>query len=312
MRVRIMRHAIALLTCGFHTHTRMNAPCPPHGELDALVTLLDDPDRTVQTAVMSRLNELGRAAFPGLRKAQCIAEGDLRVRIGDILHDLHFSDIRRRWASIMDAPDADVEEGALLLAQHRYPDLDVAALRARLDAMADRIRPRIQQAEGIGRAFVLSTHICTELGFEGNHEQYSAPENSYINCVLDSRRGIPVSLCVLFIILGKRLGLPIFGVNMPAHFLAMYKDDRHEVYFDMFNGGNPILKEQCVEFLLKAGLKPKSRYFKAASGQSILLRLVSNLLVQPNEEAHARLQRELTSLVDPWKPNPNVHGDRRG
>ena len=164
----------------------------------------------------------------------------------------------------------------------------------------------VEAAKGVGRAFVLSTYLCNELGYEGNHERYSDPKNSYLNCVIESRRGIPVSLCTLFLLLGRRLGLPVFGVNMPAHFLVKYEDERHEVFFDIFNGGNPIQKEQCVQFLLKAGLTPKPRYFKAASGQTILIRMVCNLLALPREETRGTFLTELTHLVEPWKPNTNV------
>ncbi|MEZ4698696.1 MAG: transglutaminase-like domain-containing protein [Rhodothermales bacterium] len=284
----------------------MEVRCSSPGELNALITLLDDPDLNVQTAVKERLTELGRPAVLGLRKAQCLARGDLRVHIGEVLHDLHFTDIRRRWRRLMESGTPDIEEGAILLALHRYPELDVEALKARLDAMADEIRPSIEAAEGVGRAFVLSSYLCNELGFQGNNEHYGDPNNSYLNCVVESRRGIPVSLCTLFIILGRRLGIPIHGVNMPAHFLAKYEDERHEVFFDIFNGGNPILKEQCVQFLIKAGLTPKPRYFKAASGQTILIRMVCNLLALPREETRVRLLDELNHLVEPWKPNTNV------
>jgi regulator of sirC expression with transglutaminase-like and TPR domain len=276
-------------------------------ELNALISLLDDPDRQVNRAVLDRLGELGRSAFPSLRKAQCRATGVLRAQLDTLLHELHFTDIARRWRQLMDSAEPDVETGALLLAQHRYPDLDVAALAARIDMMAEAVRARVEAAEGVGRAFVLSTYLCNELGFEGNHDHYSDPNNSYLNCVIESRRGIPVSLCTLFLLLGRRLDLPTFGVNMPAHFLVKYQDEHHEVFFDIFNGGNPILKEQCVQFLLKAGLTPKPRYFKAASAQTILIRMVCNLLALPREETRGKFLNELTHLVEPWKPKPNVH-----
>lgn len=271
-----------------------------------MISLLDDPDREVNRAVLGRLGELGRDAFPSLRKAQCQAEGAWRTQLGALLQELQFADIQRRWRQLMNSADPDIETGAFLLAQHRYPDLDVTALAGRLDTMAEGIRPRIEAAEGVGRAFVLSTYLCNELGFEGNHAHYSDPNNSYINCVVESRRGIPVSLCTLYLLLGRRLGLPVFGVNMPAHFLVKYQDEQHEVFFDIFNGGNPIQKEQCVQFLLKAGLTPKPRYFKSASGQTILIRMVCNLLALPREETRGAFLNELTHLVEPWKPNTNV------
>ena len=144
-----------------------------------------------------------------------------------------------------------------------------------------------------------------KLGFRGNNEHFSDPNNSYINCVIEARRGIPVTLCTIFILLGRRLGLPVFGVNMPAHFLAKYQDDKHEVFFDIFNGGNPIMKEQCIQFLVKAGIKPQAKYFQSATGQTILLRMICNLLAVSQTEKKSRFIKELGILMEPWRTNTN-------
>jgi len=275
-------------------------------ELKALVSLLDDPDTTVQDMVKIRLKELGRHALPYLQEAQHNADTDLQLRISRVMKDLHFSEIEQHWRSIMRMPNAELEHGAFLLALHRFPDLCIRAYQAKLDAMAERIRAKVEAATGVGKAFVLSTYVCNDLGFRGNNEFYSDPKNSYLNCVIDSRRGIPVTLCAVFILLGQRLGLPIFGVNMPAHFLAKYKDSRHEVFFDIFNGGNPIMKEQCIQFLLKAGIKPQAKYFQSANGQTILLRMICNLLAVSQNEKQSRFIQELGILMEPWRTNTNI------
>ena len=267
----------------------------------ALVSLLDDPDPTVQTVVNEKLKELGRRALPFLQEASHAVDEELREQISKIMHDLHFTDIANHWKMIMKMPDAELEHGAFLLALHRFPQLNVRKYQSRLDEMAEKIRPKIDEASGIGKAFVLSTYLCNDLGFRGNNEYYSDPNNSYLNCVIDSRRGIPVTLCTVFILLGRRLGLPIFGVNMPAHFLAKYKDDHHEVFFDIFNGGNPIMKEQCIQFLLKAGIKPQTKYFKSATGQTVLLRMICNLLAVSQNDKRSRFVQELGILMEPWK-----------
>ena len=270
-------------------------------EMRALISLLDDPDHTVQTVVNAKLKDLGRRALPFLQEAMQSANDVHRAKISQIMHDLHFSDIENHWKSIMRMPNAELEHGAFLLALHRFPNLNIRAYKARLDAMAEQIRPKIEEATGVGKAFVLSTYVCNDLGFKGNNEHYSDPNNSYINCVIDSRRGIPVTLCTIFILLGQRLGLPVFGVNMPAHFLAKYKDDRHEVFFDIFNGGNPIMKEQCIQFLLKAGIKPQAKYFNSTSGQTVLLRMICNLLAVSQNDKQSRFVEELGILMDPWR-----------
>ena len=275
-------------------------------ELKALVSLLDDPDKIVQNAIQLRFKEIGRRAIPALQEAHKRMSGAERDRIGKLMQELHFHEIEHHWKTIMAMPNAELEHGAFLLALHRFPGLNVRAYQAQLDSMADAIRPKIEAADGIGKAFVLSSYLCNELGFRGNNEHFSDPNNSYINCVIEARRGIPVTLCTIFILLGRRLGLPIYGVNMPAHFLAKYKDDKNEVFFDIFNGGNPIMKEQCIQFLIKAGIKPQAKYFQSASGQNILLRMICNLLAVSQTNKKSRFVRELGILMEPWKKNTNI------
>ena len=284
----------------------MSAILTSPGEIEALISLLDDPEKEVQEAVGNRLSELGRVVLPDLRKAMVMSENVARERIAHLIHELHFSDIKRSWNALMEKPNADLEKGVFLLALHRFPNLNLRGYNERLNRMAEDIRPKVEAAQGVGRAFVLSNYLCNTLGFQGNNENYTDPNNSYINCVLESKKGIPVSLSVIFLLLGKRLGLPVYGVNMPAHFLVKYKDHRHEVFYDIFNGGNPLMREQCKEFLLKAGIKPRPNYFRAANGQTILLRMICNLLAVASGKNQTRFQAELSHLMEPWRTDPKV------
>ena len=163
-------------------------------EIKALISLLDDPDTTVFEAVHNRLLEVGSPAVSYLQKEIPMTDPGTRSRIERIVHELHFTEIEQHWKSIMRMPNAELEHGAFLLALHRFPGLNIKSYQDRLDQMAASIRPRIEAASGVGRAFILSTYVCSELGFRGNNVNYSDPNNSYLNCVIDTRRGIPVTL----------------------------------------------------------------------------------------------------------------------
>ena len=124
-------------------------------ELKALVSLLDDPDNTVQVMVQGRLKELGRRALPFLQEAQNKADSELQQRIGQVMQDLHFTEIEQHWKSIMRMPNAELEHGAFLLALHRFPNLSIRSYQAKLDAMAERIRPKVE----LQRVWV--KHLCS-------------------------------------------------------------------------------------------------------------------------------------------------------
>lgn len=281
----------------------MSSSDPTPTEIEALVRLLDDPDADVQSSVQARLSELGPEALPALMDARDAADEPLQPLIEEVIHDLHFHHVQRAWTLVMNAPEVDLERGAFLLALYRFPGLDIPAYRDQLDAFANEARPAVTAAQGVERAFVLAHVLCDTLGFQGNEEHYYDPNNSYLNQVIERRLGIPISLSVLFLLLGERLGLPVYGVNLPAHFLVKYVDEHGEAYIDLFNGGEYVSKEACIRFLLKAGVKPRPVYFQAAGATEILLRMGRNLLAIARETGQAQMEEDLTTLLAPWDPS---------
>lgn len=279
-----------------------DVPSSP-GEINALAQLLDDPDTDVQASVQARLNELGHQAVPELLAARDDADTALRPIIDATIRDLHFDHVHRAWSLVMDASEVNLERGAFLLALYRFPGLDIPSYRRQLDDFAAQARPAVERASGVERAFALADVMCHTLGFAGNEEHYYDPNNSYLNQVIDRRLGIPISLSVVYLLLGARLNLPVYGVNLPAHFLVKYVSEHDEVYLDLFNGGEYVSKEACLRFLLKAGMKPRPVYFRAADPQHILLRMGRNLLAIAHETDQTQMAEDLTALLAPWDPS---------
>lgn len=272
-------------------------------EVKALARLLDDPTDAVQMSVRGRLGELGHHAVPYLMAARDEANAALRPVIDETIRDLHFEHVHRAWSLVLDAAEVDLERGAFLLAFYRFPDLDIPAYRAQLDAFADQAREHLSCVTGVERAFVLAEFMCETLGFSGNDDHYYDPDNSYLNRVIDRRLGIPVSLSVMYLLLGQRLDLPVYGINMPAHFLAGYAGKRGDIYLDLFNGGAYVSKEACIRFLLKAGVKPHPNYFQPTGARDILLRMGRNLLVIAQDTGRERTAADLRQLLAPWTPS---------
>lgn len=278
----------------------MDDPATTPREIAALITLLDDPDATVQESIRTRLRTIGRAALPYLREAEADAPQPLRSLLREVIHDLHFTHIQQAWQAIMEVPFVNLERGAFVLARYRFPDLNVQAYQRQLDDFAEAVQPRIEAAEGVERAFVLAQYFTEELGFTGNRAHYYDPNNSFLSWVIDHRQGIPISLSVVFLLIARRLGLPIFGVNMPAHFLVKYDDGTDELYLDLFQGGQPVGKSECVQFLMKAGIKPRAQYFTAAANQKILLRMVRNLIGTAHQTDQTQALQDFKQLLAPW------------
>lgn len=191
------------------------------------------------------------------------------------------------WArmSRADATAADLAEGALLIAAHEYPELDIDACLERLQQMADmlrkRLRPDISPSETL---IALNHYLFDELGFRGNAADYYDPRNSYLNDVMERRLGIPISLCVVYIDVGRRLGLPLEGVSFPSHFLVKCPLRTGVLVLDPFAkgaslGGDELRRRLGAE--LEAATQSDGALLqtalRAATVPEILARMLRNL-----------------------------------
>jgi regulator of sirC expression with transglutaminase-like and TPR domain len=196
------------------------------------------------------------------------------------------------YFSALVADDASLSliEAAASIAQDEYPDLDTQAVLADIDAMADRLKRRIPaDAVPVQRLRWLNRYFFQELGFAGNVNDYYDPHNSYLHTVLDTRRGIPITLALLYIELATQIGLTARGVSFPGHFLIklrMHTGKQHgEVVIDPFTG-HSLSREELDELLSpykrSHGLMgdfdaPLGLFLQAAPPRDVLARMLRNL-----------------------------------
>jgi regulator of sirC expression with transglutaminase-like and TPR domain len=151
----------------------------------------------------------------------------------------------------------DLAELALHLAADEYPDLDVPAYLARIEALADAVRPRLAAGSLAERTAELAHFLFEEHGFAGNADDYYDPRNSYLNEVLDRKLGLPITLSVLAAAVGARAGLRVEGVGLPGHFVAKAVDDSgHDVLFDPFHGGQLLDAAGCERLIAEVTGQP--------------------------------------------------------
>ena len=178
----------------------------------------------------------------------------------------------------------DLAEAALIIASEEYRDLDIAAYLAQLDQMAltlkRRLRPDISQADTI---IALNRFLFDELGFSGNAADYYDPRNSFLNEVLDRKRGIPITLALVYIEIGRRIGLPVQGVAFPAHFLVKCQLREGTVVLDPYAKGISLSMDDLLQRVkrLRDGAEPTrsavAGMLAAATSKDILVRLLRNL-----------------------------------
>jgi regulator of sirC expression with transglutaminase-like and TPR domain len=196
----------------------------------------------------------------------------------------------------------DLETAAWLLAQTQFPEINVEAYQALLDGYANTLRERTGQQERASVALEkINDYIFNELGFKGNEQNYYDPDNSCLNRVLDRRMGNPVSLCLFYLLLSRRLRLPITGIGLPGHFICRYQSAAGEIYVDVFNRGRLLTKADCVHYLVRGNYDLREEYLAPVSPRRMLLRICSNLhqiyLELGLKDDATRLQRYLVALA---------------
>jgi regulator of sirC expression with transglutaminase-like and TPR domain len=189
---------------------------------------------------------------------------------------------QQRFADALRRPEAqiDLAGAALLLAQTEYPELDPSAYLARLAELAVQGRAAAGECEPAEQTRRLAKFLFTDLGFAGNREDYYDPRNSYLNDVLDRRLGLPITLSVVLLDVAGRLGLPVYGVGLPAHFVVKFQDGAEEMFIDPFHGGAILTEAECcalVSGVFRRPVKPAPAYFARVGPRQIMRRMLANL-----------------------------------
>jgi len=189
-----------------------------------------------------------------------------------------------RFAELVTREQFSLAEACLLIAEDEYPGLDIAACVAKLDAMAATVRGRLAaDALAEQKVAALNWHLFGELRFCGNADAYYDPRNSYLNEVLERRTGIPITLSIVYLEVGRRLGLQVQGVSFPGHFLVQLRLKRGQLLLDPFTGGEPCSESELRTRLGQAlpsdrrGKLDLDRYLEPAAPREIVARVLRNL-----------------------------------
>jgi regulator of sirC expression with transglutaminase-like and TPR domain len=248
-------------------------------QIKALIRLLSDDNERIVRTISDRLVEIVDSAVTLLQEAE-IEQPEMSRRIAEVLDEIRGTRLEEDLQELSTWPDEriDLEAGAFMIARYAYPGLDAQAYASQLDAMASEIKDRMgSRVSGEEAVKMLGRYLFTEQGFRGNTKNYYEADNSYLNRVIDRRTGIPISLSTLYLLVGRRLGLPLVGIGMPGHFLVKFESERYKMFVDCFNGGALLTEKDCARFLMQAGYGFDEKYLARSSTRAILVRTLKNL-----------------------------------
>jgi regulator of sirC expression with transglutaminase-like and TPR domain len=188
------------------------------------------------------------------------------------------------FAEIVSREQFNLAEASLMLAQDVYPDVDIPGYVGQLDRIAEAIKKRIAgDAFAEQKVRALNYYLFSEMRFSGNIDEYYDPRNSYLNEVIERRTGIPITLSILYLEVGKRLGLNLKGVSFPGHFLVKLSVKRGQLVLDPFTGGEAQseadLRQRLAQVLPseKAEQAQLDQYLEPATPRQIIARVLRNL-----------------------------------
>lgn len=216
---------------------------------------------------------------------------------------------RCEFESMVRLPDAEIDlaAAALLVAREEYPSLDVGSHLRWLDEMAIEVRDRIgAERHPLTVAAGLSRYLFSELGFCGTEEEYFDPRSSYLSDVLDRRKGIPISLSLVYMEVARRAGFEVQGVGLPGHFIVKHPHPTDEILVDPFSGGMIVTPEECaakVEEIYNGGVTFQPFMLGAVTKRQILSRTVHNLktiYLAGRRHQKALAMSELLLIIAPW------------
>jgi regulator of sirC expression with transglutaminase-like and TPR domain len=280
-------------------------------EVSALISLLDDPDEEIYTHIKDKLLSMGIQVIPVLEDAwEHSFDTLIQSRIESIIHKIQFEKTLRDLTEWLKPGNQKLLEGALLIAKYQYPDIDEVKVRKHIDQIRQDIWLEINaNLTALEKVKVLN-HIIFEVhGFSGNTTNYHAPQNSYLNNVLETKKGNPLSLSILYSIIAEDVGIPIFGVNLPEHFILAYIDEttlteegglddaKVLFYINPFSKGSVFNKREIDSFLKQLKLDPQASFYEPCSNADILRRLLRNLIISYEKLGYPNKIEELKQLL---------------
>ena len=274
------------------------------GEQRALLLLLADEDPQVYHTVRQRILAEGDSVMDWVQPATRSDDPVQRRRATEIVRHITMRHADDKFLAfcLNTGEDLDLEEGVFLLAQTQFPEINIAGYNAILDDYAADLRERLDFGSAAAQMIAgINEYLFKTQSYHGNEENYYEPENSYLNKVIDRRKGNPISLCMIYLLLARRLHLPVTGIGMPGHFLCRFQTPTEELFIDAFNNGKILTKGDCVKYLLHTRDGFKEAYLAPITNRRTLLRVCSNLhqiySQQSRKDDIARFQRYIVALA---------------
>ncbi|MEJ5089719.1 hypothetical protein GEO21_06670 [Sphingobacterium faecium] len=271
-------------------------------ELQALVHLLDDPDQLIAEEIENKLLSLGPDIIPSLEEYwESAFDPYIQERLEKIIHAIQFDQTKSELLVWKMSNSFNLLEGLLIINSYQYPSYNNNLIRITIEELKREIWMELRYEMTPYEKVSLMNYVLFEkFGLSGNTNDYHNPQNSFIGRVLESKKGNPLTLSCIYSIVAKKLDIPIFGINLPKHFILSYlaenqTEDHLLFYLNAFNKGQVMQKADVISFLKQLNLPLSKEFMMPCDNVTILKRVLRNLVTayEQNESASKKQEVEI-------------------
>jgi regulator of sirC expression with transglutaminase-like and TPR domain len=279
-------------------------------EIQALISLLDDTDNEVINTVTGNLLKQGTDVIPELEKAwEGTPSEKLQVRLENLIQEIQFNGLKNDLNRWVKTGAEYILEGAFYVARFQFPEISMSRLNEQIESIRKDVWIEINNnLTALEKVKILNYIIFDLHKFSRNNTDFYSPQNSYINQVFETRKGNPISLSIIYLSVAWKLGLPIYGVNLPKNFILAYKDEfRHHdaadesedilFYINPYNKGAVLGRREIDYFITQQQLKPHPSFYVPCSNIDIIVRLINNLILSFEKLGYAQKITRMKELL---------------
>jgi regulator of sirC expression with transglutaminase-like and TPR domain len=260
-------------------------------EIDALIQLLDDPDFSVFQAIKIKFHQMGTAVIPHLEKAWENNLDELfQTRVENIIQEVHHSSIKKQLNHWIKTPNLDLIDAAILIAKFQYPDLDIEVLKKNIALIKKDIWLEINENLTALEKIKIVNHIFFDVHHYSRSNSFqNSAQSHFLSHLLETKKGSPIILAVLYAGICQQLNIPVSGVALPKNFILCYRDPLNQVfeneanqgvlfYINPFNKGVVFGKKEIEVFIKQQKIEHKTAYFQPISNMDTIIHLLKNII----------------------------------
>ena len=276
-------------------------------EVNSLIRLLDDPDNQIYEHVHEKLLGYGIEVIAYLETAfEQAFDAVQQERIANLVHEIQFGSLKSDLKLWHQSGAFDLLQGILIVNRYQYPDLDEQKVINQIETIKRDIWIQMMNEASPKEQIKLINHVFYNIyGFSGNTSNHLDPQNSFLSQVLETKKGNQISLAIIYSIIAQKLDIPVYGVNLPQHFILAYLDESMEnefegnilFYINAFNKGFIFGRRDVDMFLKQLNLKFDKQFYEPCSNTDIIKRVIRNLISAYENLGSADKVVELNELL---------------